>query len=106
MGQWEQMFPGMGMKLPCGSVQTAPSLRYVILVAEAAASDGGLQQPHFPSSLICDACFSLPSAVCLAATSIQASGGLSFIQASLSPLMLTGQDHFCGAAHVHGLAVA
>lgn len=68
--------------LPPVSVQTVPSLRYVILVAEVAASNGALQQPHFPASLIRDACFSLPSAVCLAATSIQASGGLSFVQVS------------------------
>ena len=83
--QWEsreQMLPGMCMRVFCGSVQTVPSLRYVILVAEAAASNGAWQQPQFPASLIRDACFSLPAAVCLAATSIQATGGLSFIQAS------------------------
>ena len=66
-------------------VQTVPSLRYVILVTEVALTSES-QQPSFPASLIRDACFSLPSAVCLAATSIHAMGGLSFVQVIHSSL--------------------
>ena len=51
------------------------------MVAEVAAGEHGWQQPPFPATLIRDACFSLPLAICLAATSIPANGGLSFIQA-------------------------